>query len=106
RLLRLRRNDAAQDAAGAEQRVAIREQRNDREVDALEAGGRALEVAVIDGEHDGAAGRRIEHAREAGRPAPGERVGAFQEETGRDLRTVGKKFRAFAISFRHFWYRP
>ena len=69
--------DRAQDAAGAEQRVAGRQQRHDRQVDALKPGGRALEVAVVDGQHDGAAGLRIEGAREAVLHAPVELVASL-----------------------------
>ena len=50
RLRRFRRHDRAQDSACAEQRVAGWKKRQDREIDALEPGGGALKVAVVDRE--------------------------------------------------------
>src|SRR6516165_366863 len=105
-LRRFRRNDAAQDPARAEQGVAERQQRHDREIDALEAGGRALEVAVVDGEHHGAAGRRAEHARKPVLHAPIELVRALEEETGRGLRLIRVEPCTFGVSFWHEASRP
>src|SRR5262249_31913922 len=105
-LRRFRRNDAAQNAARAEQGVAERQQRHDREIDALEAGGRALEVAVVDGEHHGAAGRRAEHARKPVLHAPIELVRALEEENGRGLRLIRVEPCTFGVSFWHEASRP
>ena len=55
-------------------------ERHDVEVDPLEARGRALEVAVVDGEHDGAPRARLEDAREAVLHAPVVGARALQEE--------------------------
>ena len=95
------RDDRAQDAARAEQRVAVGQQRHDRQIDALEPGGRALEVAVVDRQHHGAARRRVEGAREAVLHAPVELVRALQEEARRRLRLVGVVAFTFLVGFRH-----
>ena len=91
----------AQDAARAEQRVALRQQRHDREIDALEPRGRPLEIAVVDGEHHRAPRCRIEHAGEAVLHAPVELVRAFQEKARRGLRLVGLVALARFVGFRH-----
>ena len=49
-------------------------------------GGRALEVAVVDRQHHGAAGLRIEGPRQAVLHAPVELVGALEEKSRRGLR--------------------
>src|SRR5262249_23746729 len=98
--------DAAQDPARAEQGVAERQQRYDREVDTLEAGCRALEVAVVDREHHGAAACGAEHAREPVLHAPIELVRAFEEETRRGLRLILVESCTFGVSFWHDSSRP
>src|SRR5262249_46591937 len=76
-----RRGDGgAEDPAGAHKRVAVGQQRQDVHVDALEARGRALEVPVVDCEHERAPGGGTEDAGEAVLHAPVERVRALQEE--------------------------
>src|SRR5262249_20973719 len=78
---RERRGDGgAEDPAGAHERVAVGQQRQDVHVDALEARGRALEVPVVDREHERAPGGGTEDAGEAVLHAPVERVCALQEE--------------------------
>ena len=47
--------DGPQDPPGEHQGVGVRDERDDAEVDPLQAGRRSLEVAVVDREHDGAA---------------------------------------------------
>src|SRR5674476_1255938 len=101
RLLRVSWDERAQNAAGAEQRVALRQQRYDREVDALQARRRPLEVAVVDGEHHRAPRCRIEHAGEPVLHAPVELVRAFQEKSRRGLWAVGLIAFACFICFRH-----
>ncbi len=63
-------------------------ERDDRLIDALKAGGRALEVAVIEGEHHGAARLRIEGLREAVLHAPVEVAAPLEEVAGGLLRHV------------------
>src|SRR5262249_4073943 len=76
-----RRGDGgAEDPAGAHKRVAVGQQRQDVHVDALEARGRALEVPVVDREHERAPGGGAEDAGEAVLHAPVERGRALQEE--------------------------
>src|SRR5262249_49803350 len=99
-------NDAAQDPARAEQGVAERQQRYDRQIDALEAGCRALEVAVVDGEHHRAAGRGAEHARKPVLHAPIELVRALEEETRRGLRLIRVESCTFGVGFWHGSSRP
>src|SRR5581483_1366880 len=94
-------DDRAQDAARAEQRIAIRKQRNDREVDALQPRCRPLDVAVVDGQHDGAAGGGIERAGQPVLHAPVELVAALEEEAGCLLRLIGKVALTFLVGFRH-----
>src|SRR5262249_7955028 len=105
-LLRVRRNDAAQDPARAKQGVTERQQRYDREIDALEAGCRALEVAVVDGEHHRAAGRRAEHACKPVLHAPIELVRTLEEETRRGLRLIRVESCTFGVGFWHDSSRP
>ena len=76
-LLDRRRDDGAEDAAGEHQRVGVRDERQDVEVDPLEAGRRALEVAVVDRQHDRPAALRPEdpgepvlHPPVVGAPSP------------------------------------
>ena len=64
-------------------------------------GGRALEIAVVDRQHHGAPGVRIEGAGEAVLHAPVELVRAFQEKARRLLRHVGGVAFAFLVGFRH-----
>src|SRR5262249_60357018 len=78
-----------------------RQQGHDGAIDALEPGRRPLEVAVVDGEHPRAAGRRAEHAREPVLHAPIELVRAFEEETRRGLRLIRVEPCTFGVSFWH-----
>ena len=77
---RRRRDHRAQRAARAHQHVRMRNQRHDAEVHALEAGGRPLEVAVVEGEHHGLARGRIEDPRQPVLHAPVERAAALDVE--------------------------
>ena len=72
--------DRAQDAARQHQGVGVRDERHDVEVDALEARGRPLEVAVVDGQHHGAAALRAEDPGEPVLHAPVVGAGALEEE--------------------------
>ena len=56
---------------------------------------------MVDGEHDGAARRRIEGAGEAVLHAPVELVAALQKKSGRRLRRVGLIALAFLVGFGH-----
>jgi hypothetical protein len=102
RLLRVRRHNRAEHATRAEQRVALVKQRQDRKVDALEARGRPLEVAMINGQHHGAPGLRIEGPRQAVLHAPVELVRAFEEKARGGLWRSGLVAFAFLVGFGHF----
>ena len=66
-------------------------------IDALEAGGGALEVAVVEGEHDGATVLRIEDLAEAVFETPVILVAALEEEAGSLLGDVGEEFFFFLV---------
>jgi hypothetical protein len=83
-LLNVGRNDRTDDAASAEQGVAQRRERHDGLIDAFQAGGGSLEVAVVEGQHHGPAGLGIEGLREAMLHAPVE-IAAPLEEIARGL---------------------
>ena len=70
-------------------RVSVGQKRYDIEIDPLQAGGGALEVSVIDGQHHGAAGRGVEDARQAVLHPPVELMRAFEIKARRLLRPVG-----------------
>ena len=75
------RGDArAQDAAGAEEGVDRPDERRDVEIDPLEAAGRTLEVAVVDGQHHGPAAGRPEDPGEPVLHPPVVGARALQEE--------------------------
>src|SRR5581483_11690754 len=76
-----RLNRRTQDHASQHQRIGVRRDRDDAQVDALEAGGRPLEVAVIDGEHHRAAALGPEYARETVLHPPVVSARALEEET-------------------------
>ena len=66
-----------------------------RKIDAFEAGGRTLEITVVDGEHHGAPGSGIEHARQPVLHSPIELMRTFQIEARRRLGLVGSVALAF-----------
>jgi len=99
--LRLGGDQRAQDAPGAEERIALRQQWHDREVNALKPRGRPLEVAMVHRQHDGASRDRIEGLRQPVLHAPIELVRALEEEAGRGLRPVGLVSFAFFVGFGH-----
>ena len=75
------RDGAAQHAAGEHQRVRVRAQGNDVEIDPLQPRRGSLKVPVVESQHHGAPGARIEDAREPILHAPVEVVRPLEEET-------------------------
>ena len=67
------RHGGAQHAAGQHQGIGVGSEGHDVHVDALQAGGGSLEVAVVDGQHHGAAALGPEDAGQAVLHAPVER---------------------------------
>ena len=94
RLIGGRRDRGAQGAPGAHQHIGIRHQWQDIDIDTLQPGGRPLEIAVIEGQHDGAPAFRIEDTRQAVLHAPIQRPGAFQKKRLARCRNVHMKFLA------------
>jgi len=87
--------DAALDATGEHQAVCVWLERQDSLIDTLKAGRGALEIAVVKGEHDGAAILGIEHAAEAVLETPVILMSALEEEARGFLRNVGEVFLFF-----------
>ena len=56
---------------------------------------------MVDGEHHGTAGNRIEHPRHAVLHAPVELVRSFEEKARRLLRLIDGVAFAFLVGFRH-----
>ena len=76
-----RRDGRAKDASRAHQGVRMRCEREDRHIDALEAGRRALEVAVVYCQHHGVTSVRAEDPRQPVLHPPVVARGALEEET-------------------------
>ena len=83
------------------QRVGMGQQRHDGQIDPLQARGRSLEIAVVDGQHHGAPRRRVEDPRQAVLHAPVELVGTFQEKARHRLRPVRLVPLTFLVGFGH-----
>ena len=87
-LLDGRRNHGAEDPPGEHQGVRIWHEGQDADVHALEPGRRALEVAVVDGQHRRAAAPRPEDTCQAVLHPPVVGRGSLQEERFAALRDV------------------
>ena len=85
-------DDAALDATREHEAVRVGFEGHDGLVHALQARGRALEVAVIEGEHDGAPILGIEDLAEAIFETPVILVAALEEESWGGLGHVGEVF--------------
>ena len=98
----VRGHGRAEDAAGAEEGIDLGQERHDVHVHPLQAAGGALEVAVVDGQHDGVAGARREDAGEPALHAPVVGSRALQVEGPVGGGDVGVELLAFAaVGFRH-----
>ena len=97
-LLRGSWDDAALNAAGEHEAVGIGLQGKNGLIDTLQAGGGALEVTVVKGEHHGAAVFRIEDLAEAILETPVVLVGTFEEEARRLLGRVEEVFLFLLVS--------
>jgi len=86
RLAAGRRHQRAQHAARAHQTVRVLDQRHDAEIDTLDARGRPHDEAVVEREHHGAPGGRVEDPAQAVLHAPVEIVRSLEKKTVRPLR--------------------
>ena len=86
------RDHAALNATREHEAVRVGFERQNRLIDTLQAGGRALEVAVVKGEHHSAAVLGIENLAEAVLETPVVLVGTFEEEARRLLGSAREVF--------------
>ena len=79
------------------------DQGRDSQVHALDTGGRALKIPVIECQHDCAAGIRIKDTRKAVLHAPIQGIGTFQEKWFILGRCIQAKFLTFfdVVNIRH-----
>ena len=82
----------ALNSAGEREAVNIRLERENSLVDPLQACGWALEITVVEGQHERAAVFWIENLAQAVLQTPIVLVGAFKEETGSFLGNRGEEF--------------
>jgi hypothetical protein len=89
-----------------ERRMPRVHEREDAQVDALEAGGRTLKVTVVDGQHHRPPGVRSEDPGEPVAHAPVERPRSFEEETLAWRRHICVKVLGFTVRFGHPSFLP
>ena len=99
RLVRRRRNDAAENTARAHNAVGVFEKRIDRQIDAFQTGRRAHNEAVVKRQHDGMPGLRVENLGKTGFNTVTSVFVALEEEAFLLLRNANAKIFCVDVAF-------
>ncbi len=75
-----RRDHASQDAAGQHQRIRVRQQGRNIDINPFQTGGRPLEISMVDCQHDRTAGVWVKNTRQPVFHPPVQRVRSFQKK--------------------------